>query len=855
MNTALRNRTIREQPFIAPVSWFFKGFYFLLFYCILPAAYAADHIDDIQFNTDVLDVKDRSNIDLGQFSRKGYVMPGEYTLTLRINKQELDEQQVNVYAPDDDPEASNVCLTRDLVSLFSIKSEYTDKLTWWHQGECLDLGSLEGSEARADLSSNSLVVSIPQAYLEYSSESWDPPSRWDNGIPGVMFDYNINAQSQHNEGGNDNNSFSGNGTTGANFGPWRFRADWQTQYQPDNSNSSGDTLNWDWSRYYLYRALPTLGARLTLGEDYLYSDIFDSLRFIGGSLVTEDNMLPPNLRGYAPEVSGVADTNAKVTISQQGRVIYETQVAAGPFRIQDLNQAVSGKLDVRVEEQSGRIQEFQVDTASVPYLTRPGMIRYKFATGRPSKMDHKADGPTFATGEFSWGINSGWSLFGGAMGSEEYNAFALGIGRDLLAFGAISVDVTQSFAHLDNRGDINGRSYRASYSKSFDATDSKVTFAGYRFSEKEYLSMSDYLNVKESDDETGKSKEMYTITFSQPIRSLGLSAYLNYSHQTYWDRPADDRYNLSISRSMDIGSVKNISLSLSAYRNKNNGQNDDGMYLSASVPWGNGASVSYSSTLNRDDNSHRVSYYDRFNEYDSYQISAGYGRKGANSSGYLTHQGDMAQVNLNASYQEGQYRSLSASLQGGMTATTEGAAVHRNSRPGGTRMLLDTDGVADIPVKGFGASTRTNRFGKAVVGDISNYYRNKLSVDLNQLPDNAEATRSVVQATLTEGAIGYRRFDIVSGEKAMAVIRLADGTYPPFGAMIHNHKEQNVGIVNDEGQVYLSGINAGERMFVSWGESSRCEIDLPQSLPDSEELMASLLLPCAMKNMANSHDD
>ncbi|PCO16524.1 hypothetical protein CQA18_27715, partial [Enterobacter hormaechei] len=42
--------------------------------------------------------------------------------------------------------------------------------------------------------------------------------------------------------------------------------------------------------------------------------------------------------------------------------------------------------------------------------------------------------------------------------------------------------------------------------------------------------------------------------------------------------------------------------------------------------------------------------------------------------------------------------------------------------------------------------------------------------------DEAEATQSVVQATLTEGAIGYRRFNVISGQKAMAVIRLADRT-------------------------------------------------------------------------------
>ncbi len=83
-------------------------------------------------------------------------------------------------------------------------------------------------------------------------------------------------------------------------------------------------------------------------------------------------MLPPNLRGYAPDISGVARTNAKVTVTQRGRVIYESQVPAGPFRIQDINETVSGDLHVKIEEQSGQVQEYDVSTASIPFLTRPG---------------------------------------------------------------------------------------------------------------------------------------------------------------------------------------------------------------------------------------------------------------------------------------------------------------------------------------------------------------------------------------------------------------------------------------------------------------------------------------------------
>lgn len=196
---------------------------------------------------------------------------------------------------------------------------------------------------------------------------------------------------------------SGNGTAGANLGAWRLRADWQAQLNHQTGSGQPTDKRLDWSRYYAYRAVSALRSKLTLGEGYLDSGLFDSFRFGGLSLRSDDNMLPPNLRGYAPEVTGVAKSNAKVIISQQGRVLYETTVAAGPFRIQDLNDAVSGELNVRVEEQDGSVQEFTMNTASIPYLTRPGSLRYKLALGKPSDIEHRYRGPLFGTGELSWG--------------------------------------------------------------------------------------------------------------------------------------------------------------------------------------------------------------------------------------------------------------------------------------------------------------------------------------------------------------------------------------------------------------------------------------------------------------------
>lgn len=804
------------------------------------AAHAADN--DIQFNTDVLDVKDRSRIDLNQFSRAGYLMPGDYQLTVRINKTELAEQNITFMAPDNDPKGSEACLTRDLVATLGLKESAIRNLTWWHDGRCLDMQSLSGMTARADLGDGTLYLNVPQAFLEYTAENWDPPSRWDNGVPGILFDYGFNAMNTHPFASGQMQSVSGNGTAGANFGPWRLRADWQAQYNHNTGQAS--YKSWDWNRYYAYRAITSLRAKLMLGENYLASSMFDSFRFTGASLTSDDSQLPPNLRGYAPEVTGVAKTNAKVTVSQQGRVLDETTVAAGPFRIQDLNDAVSGKLDVKIEEQDGSVRTFQVNTANIPYLTRPGQVRYKLSAGKPSDYGHHSQGPEFMTGEISWGINNGWSLYGGGLFAGNYNSLALGSGRDLMAFGALSFDITQSRAELPGNAAKKGGSYRLSYSKRFDEYDSEVTFAGYRFSERNFMSMPQYLNARDHHSmASGNGREMYTVSLNKQFRDLNLSTYLNYGHQTYWDQKPSDTWSASLSNSFDVGRFRNISLSLSAYRSQYNDQNDDGIYLSLTLPWGNSGTLSYSGQLGDENSSHSVTYYDQIDNNNNYSVSAGTTTDGRGiGSGYFTHAGDNAQLSANASIRGSDYSAVGLSLQGGMTATAQGAALHRANVLGGTRMMVDTGGVEGVPIRGYGAVANTNRFGKAVVTDISNYYRSSISVYLDGLPENMDATRSVVQDTLTEGAIAYRKFGILAGQKAMAVVKLADGSTPPFGATVTNVSHVQTGLIGDDGSVWLMGLNPGSVMDVNWDDQIQCRIHLPKRLPP--DLTRILLLPC-----------
>lgn len=87
-----------------------------------------------------------------------------------------------------------------------------------------------------------------------------------------------------------------------------------------------------------------------------------------------------------------------------------------------------------------------------------------------------------------------------------------------------------------------------SYSKDFDELNSRVTFAGYRFSEENFMTMSEYLDASDSEMvRTGNDKEMYTATYNQNFRDAGVSVYLNYTRHTYWDRDEQTNYNVMLS--------------------------------------------------------------------------------------------------------------------------------------------------------------------------------------------------------------------------------------------------------------------------------------------------------------------
>ncbi|EDR7525805.1 fimbria/pilus outer membrane usher protein, partial [Salmonella enterica subsp. enterica serovar Oranienburg] len=186
------------------------------------------------------------------------------------------------------------------------------------------------------------------------------------------------------------------------------------------------------------------------------------------------------------------------------------------------------------------------------------------------------------------------SLYGGLIASTgDYQSVALGAAQNMGLFGAVSVDVTRSDAQLPHGQSQSGYSYRINYAKTFDKTGSTLAFVGYRFSDRHYLSMPEYLQLRTRDGgDVWHEKQSYTVTYSQSVPVLNMSASLSASRLNYWDATSNNNYMLSLNKSFSLGSLQGISASLSLSRNQyTGGGNQNQVYVSFSIPWGDSRQV------------------------------------------------------------------------------------------------------------------------------------------------------------------------------------------------------------------------------------------------------------------------
>lgn len=820
----------------------------VLIACSIGNAWASDYFDPSMLT---LLGGSSSAVDLSQFESKGAIPEGEYLVDVFLNQNNVATQKITFKkntAGKVVPVLTPTMLERygvDISRLALAKGSANTPID--------DLSKLIPSASSVlSLSQLRLDLSIPQMYVTKQVGGYVDPALWDQGVPALRLNYNLNGSktwqdgSGNLSGGQSQNIFA-TFTGGLNAGPWRLRSGYTvTDSQSRWQQSSMSMRSGQFSNTYLQRNVASLRSELSLGEISSGGDVFDGIPFRGVKLESDDAMTPSSQRGFSPVITGVAQSNALVTVTQNGNTIYQTNVAPGPFRIDDLYQAgTAGDLVITVKEADGSKHVSTQAYSTLPVMQRPGNYKYSLSTGRYRNGGYTtgSQNPIFAMGTLVYGLPHYVTLYGGVLGANNYQSVALGTGVSLGYFGALSFDSTMAKATLADGEGARGASYRMKYSKSMLSTGSTVDLTSYRYSTSRYFSFSDVNGMGYSlrDDvgpwSNGRKRSSWQVSLSQSLRSYG-SIYLRGTRDDYWGRGGVQNtlsagynsnfhginYNLNYSVDRRVGQGNwpvnrqlafNMSVPLSLF---SAAQSAQGVYLNYNLNHSNqGGSTTQ-----------QVSGGGSINNALSYSASQGWGNHGNGTSGSfgMNYNGD--NMNSSAGYNYGRRsRGINASLSGGMLVHQHGIIMSKNL--GDTLALVSVPGVEGVRVGPGGGAT--NGGGYALVPYMSMYQKNIISLDPTTLPNNAEVLQNSVNLYPTRGAVVLAKFKPRIGHQVLMTL-LFKGKPVPFGAMASLVGEaDNSSIVGDGGEVYLSGLPEKGGLRVQWGRDVDQQCQATFTLP------------------------
>ena len=543
-------------------------------------------------------------IDLSRYEHGNPVPPGTYGVDLYVNGDWVAHPDVNFSTP---PGGSSAlpCFDRALVERLGLnKAALTEagqaEMAKLQAGGCADLARLvEGATQQFELSDFRLDVSVPQIALARNPRGYVSPELWDEGVTSATLAYYANSYHTHSNGvGSDQTFLSLTG--GINVGSWHLRSSGSFNWQSGQGRSYQNTAT------YLQHDIPSLRSQLTIGESFTDGAVFDSIGIRGVQLTTDDRMLPDSLRGYAPVIRGVATTNARVTVTQNGNRLYETTVAPGQFEINDLYATgYGGNLDVTVTEADGSKHSFTVPYASVVQLLRPGIWRANLVAGqvRDAQVDSHNN---IVQATAQRGLNNSITGYIGVIAAENYAAQLAGAAFNT-PIGAVAVDLTEAYAQIPGARHTTGQSLRVTYSKLLSDSNSNISVAAYRYSTTGFWSLRDTLLARQlvgynttadflaagassvATDNFDRQRSQLQVSFNQGLGQRGGDLYVVGSVLDYWNRSGTSaQFQVGYNNFVRLGSLNlSYNLSMSRQREAYTGRLTNQAFASLSMPLGN----------------------------------------------------------------------------------------------------------------------------------------------------------------------------------------------------------------------------------------------------------------------------
>jgi outer membrane usher protein len=797
---------------------------------------------EIEFNDNFLRQPGGTRLDVSRFNQGNVPLPGTYRADLQVNGTWLGATEVELRQAGADTRNVQPCFDRALleragVDITRLPPDAADRLAGVSAADCATLPELvPGASAGFDNGEQRLELSVPQSFLNRSARGYVDPRYWDEGVNAARLQYN--ASVYHTDSGAMSSTQGYLGlNAGVNVGPWRFRHYGSLSHDAVTGNRYQSVQT------SLQRSIAPLRSQLVIGDAFTDGAMFDSFGFRGVQLATDDRMLPESQRGYAPTIRGIANSNARVQVRQNGNIIYETTVAPGAFEIDDLYATgYGGDLEVLLTEADGSVRASQVPYAPVVNALRPGVWRYGVTSGQ-YRNTGVHDTPLFLQATVQRGISNLFTGYGGVLAAESYLSVVLGMALNT-HYGAFGADIAHASTRLPNQPDRSGQSVRLSYSKLVAPTRTNVTLAAYRYSTSGFLNFADAVATRSLDASAtdpllrGIRRGRLQLTVSQSLPAGYGNVYLSGSTQDYWNQGGRDTqfqagYNNSYRRvSFGVSATRQINLGSGKWENR--------IMLTVGVPLGKAPQAPYSTTSLQRDSSGVTGIQESVSGTLGTDNSLTYGLNASHSSGgnstvsnsiaaNVGYVSPVATLTVNGG-RSNNYSQLGAGISGGIVAYAGGVTFM--PMLGDTVAIVEADHAAGARVVN-ATGLRLDPWGHAVVPNLVPFSRNQIEIDPKDLPLNVELRSTMQQVAPTSGAVVRVRFDTGSaGRVAILRVRTADGKPLPFGAEVFDADGHAAGVVGQDGRLIARGMRRDTGVLTArWGELDGERCTFPYELP------------------------
>lgn len=818
----------------------------------LASATSATTLAQVTFDDTFLQQPRDTRIDIGRFNRGNAILPGQYKADLYVNEHWIG-RRVIVLREASGGTGVQPCIDRTLLDSLGVDlGRLTPAAgTLLEGGACTTLDKLvPDAVATFDSGELRLNVSVPQIAMVRHARGYVDPKYWDEGVTAARLEYNASAYHTDSSGYASTQGYVGL-VAGLNVGAWRFRHTGSLTHA-ERTGSKYQSVQTN-----LQRSIAPLRSQLVIGEAFTDGNIFDSVGFRGVQMASDDRMYPESQRGYAPVIRGIASSNARVQVRQNGNILYETTVSAGAFEIDDLYPTgYGGDLEVVVTEADGSVRIFKVPYAAAVNALRPGVLRYGVTAGQYRNAGVSAT-PAMLQGTIQYGFTNLVTGYGGVLMAQGYSSALAGAALNT-SFGAFGADVTHATTRMPHSADRSGQSLRLSYSKLVADTGTNLTLAAYRYSTSGYLGLADAVALRDLDKRQlglavrGIQRGRLQMTVNQAMLQGYGNFYLSGSTQDYWNHDRrDTEFQIGYNNNF-----RQLTYGISATRQLNvtTRKWDNRIMLTVGVPLGKDPGAPYATTAVQVGQPGVASVNQSVNGalgIDSaftYGVNAGYEAGSESSDGAslgvnAAYRSPLATLTANAS-KSSAYTQVAAGVSGGIVAYSGGVAF--TPTMGETLAIVEARDAEGARLTN-GSGLRVDGRGRAVVSSLTPFARNELEIDPSGLPLNVAFQSTSQRVAPTSGAVVKVKFDTANaGRTAVIRARRTDGHALPFGAQVLDADGQAVGVVGQGGRVLVHGLKAGSGVLTiasagSAGAACRITYRLPDAAPSAANAGLSVI--------------